>query len=153
MTGSSSPPPKRKPPAARRVASKSAAAAAEKTSTPAAEPGLVDQVRAMAGRLLDISSAAGVAGRALQTAGKVSRALRDGQALEAASEVVRAVLPSVAEPAAWGRTGATIRAMREAAGLTIAEVGAAIDLKGLFDLNVSPNGLVRGWMRVCRYGV
>jgi transcriptional regulator with XRE-family HTH domain len=140
MTGSSSPPPKRKPPAARRVASKSAAAAAEKTSTPAAEPGLVDQVRAMAGRLLDISSAAGVAGRALQTAGKVSRALRDGQALEAASEVVRAVLPSVAEPAAWARTGATIRAMREAAGLTIAEVGAAIDLKDPSLIEALENG-------------
>jgi hypothetical protein len=43
------------------------------------------------------------------------------------AEVVRAVLPSMAEPAAWGRTGAVLRAMRETAGLTIAEVGAAID--------------------------
>jgi transcriptional regulator with XRE-family HTH domain len=93
------------------------------------EPGLVDQVRAMASRFLDISSATVVAGRALETAGKVSRALQGGHPLDAASEVVRAVLPSVTEPAAWAKTGAAIRAMRESAGLTIAEVGAAIDLK------------------------
>lgn len=96
----------------------------------------------MAGRLLDISAATGVAGRALETAGKVSRALRDGQALAAASEVVRAVLPSMAEPAAWGKTGAAIRAMREAAGLTIAEVGAAIDLKDPSLIEALENGRI-----------
>ena len=104
------------------------------------EPGLVDQVRAMAGRLLDISSATGVAGRALETAGKVSRALQEGHPLDAAGEVVRAVLPSVGEPAAWARTGAALRAMRETAGLTIAEVGAAIDLKDPSLIEAIENG-------------
>ena len=95
------------------------------------EPGLVDQVRAMAGRFLDVSSAAGVAGRTLDTASKVSRALWDGQAIEAASEVLRVLLPSAADAAdsaAWAKTGATVRKLRESAGLTIAELGAAIDL-------------------------
>lgn len=95
----------------------------------AGEAGLVDQVRSLAGRLLDVASAAGVAGRTLDTASKVSRALWDGQAIEAAAEVLRAVLPSAAESAAWAKAGAAIRRMRESAGLTIAELGAAIDLK------------------------
>lgn len=142
MTSSPLPSLKRKAPAAKRPARKSSPAAKAAAIAAPVEPGLVDQVRAMAGRLLDISAAAGVAGRALETAGKVSRALRDGQALAAASEVVRAVLPSMAEPAAWGKTGAAIRAMREAAGLTIAEVGAAIDLKDPSLIEALENGRI-----------
>ncbi len=107
-----------------------------------AEQGLVDQVRAMAARLLDISSATGVAGRALHTAGKVTRALHDGHPIDAASEVVRAVLPSMAEPAAWARTGAAIRSLRETAGLTIAEVGAAIDLNDPSLIEALENGRI-----------
>ena len=142
MTSSPLPSVKRKAPAAKRPARKSSPAAKAAATAAPVEPGLVDQVRAMAGRLLDISAAAGVAGRALETAGKVSRALRDGQALAAASEVMRAVLPSIAEPAAWGKTGAAIRAMREAAGLTIAEVGAAIDLKDPSLIEALENGRI-----------
>jgi len=108
---------------------KKAAAPAKPIAAAASDPGLVDQVRAMAGRLLDVSSAAGVAGRTLEMASKVSRALLDGQAIEAASEVLRVVLPSAAESAAWAKTGAVVRRMRERAGLTIAELGVAIDLK------------------------
>lgn len=78
----------------------------------------------MAGRLLDISSATVVAGRALQTA----------------SDVVRAVLPGGAEPAAWAKTGAAIRTMRETAGLTITEVSAAIDLKDPSLIEALENG-------------
>ncbi len=105
------------------------------------EPGLVDQVRAIAGRLLDASAAAGFAGKALQTAGRVSQALRDGQALEAASEVVRAVLPGLVEASASGAaTGAALRAMRETAGMTIAEVSAAIDLNDPALIEALENG-------------
>lgn len=128
MSNPPSPSEKRKPAVAKRIVSKPDARVKPDTALPA-EPGLVDQVRSMAGRLLDISAATGVAGRALQTAGKVSRALQDGHPIDAASEVVRAVLPGMGEPTAWAKTGAAIRSMREAAGLTIAEVGAAIDLK------------------------
>ena len=83
---------KRRPAVAKRIGRKLDARVKPDTAS-SAEPGLVDQVRAMAGRLLDISAATGVAGRALQTAGKVSRALQDGHPIDAASEVVRAVLP------------------------------------------------------------
>lgn len=134
------PAPERQENTGRRMLRKKARATA---SEPAAvEPGLVEQVRSMAGRLLDVSSAAGVAGRTLEAAGKVSRALWDGQAIEAAAEVLRVVLPSAAETAAWGRTGAAVRAMREAAGLTIAEVGAAIDLKDPSLIEALENGRV-----------
>ena len=105
------PAPERQENTGRRMLRKKARATA---SEPAAVgPGLVEQVRSIAGRLLDVSSAAGVAGRTLEAAGKVSRALWDGQAIEAAAEVLRVVLPSAAETAAWGRTGAAVRAMRE----------------------------------------
>jgi transcriptional regulator with XRE-family HTH domain len=107
---------------------------------PASEPGIVDQVRAMAGRLLDLSAATVVAGRALQTAGKVGRALQEGHPIDAASEVVRAVLPGVGDTAAWAKTGAALRAVRETAGLTIAEVGQAIDLKDPTLIEAIENG-------------
>lgn len=123
MTNPPASPAKRKAPAAKRSATKPAAAGRTVSATPT-EPGLVDQVRAMASRLLDISSATVVAGRALQTA----------------SEVVRAVLPGGAEPAAWAKTGAAIRTMRETAGLTIAEVSAAIDLKDPSLIEALENG-------------
>ena len=127
MSQSSSPPEKRKAAAVKR-SSLAAAGKAKPAAAETDEPGLVDQVCAMAGRLLDLSAATGVAGRTLQTAGKVSRALRDGQPLEAAGEVLKAVLPSVPQSAAWAKTGALLRSTREAAGMTIAEVGAAIRL-------------------------
>lgn len=107
--------------------------------TSIAEAGVVDQVRALTERLLDLGVATTVAGRALKTAGRVSRALRKGQAMEAAGEVVRAVLPGAAEPA-WTKTGAAIRALREKAGLTVADVSAAIDLKDPSLIEALENG-------------
>ena len=142
MTGSDSALPKRKAPAKKRATRKPASTKPVDATAPPSEPGIVDQVRAMAGKLLDISSAAVVAERAFQTASKVSRALRDGQAIEAAAEVVKAVLPGVAEPAAWARTGAAIRALRETAGLTISEVGAAIDLRDPSLIEALENGRI-----------
>jgi transcriptional regulator with XRE-family HTH domain len=141
MSTPSAPSAKRKPAVARRTAKKSDAQASA-DSARLTEPGMVDQMRAMASRLLDLGSATVLAGRAMETAGKVSRALQDGHPLDAASEVVRAVLPSVAEPAAWAKTGAAIRAMRESAGLTIAEVGAAIDLKDPSLIEALENGRI-----------
>lgn len=124
----SSPSEKRRTSVNGRVARKPGAAS-KNLAAQAEESGLVEQVRAMAGRLLDLSSATMVAGRALETAGKVGRALQGGHPIDAASEVVKAVLPGVGEPVGWSKTGAAVRAMREKAGMTIAEVGAALDLK------------------------
>ena len=112
---------------ARRTRKKQASVPSAPVPARSSEPGLVDQVRAMAGRFLDVSSAAGVAGRTLDTASKVSRALWDGQAIEAASEVLRVALPSATECAAWCNLGSNMPKPRESAGLTIAELGAAID--------------------------
>lgn len=125
---SSSPSEKRRPSATGRGARKPVAASKNPVAQ-ADESGVVEQLRALAGRLLDLSSATMVAGRALETAGKVGRALQGGHPIDAAGEVVKAVLPGVGEPAGWSKAGAAIRAMREKAGMTVAEVGAALDLK------------------------
>lgn len=134
--------PKPKVAAPARRSRKKTSAAAKPIAAAANESGLLDQVRAIAGRLLDVSSAAGVAGRTIETASKVSRALWDGQAIEAASEVLKVVLPSAAESAAWARTGAAIRKMRESAGLTMSELGAAIDLKDPSLVEALENGRI-----------
>ncbi|MDP1611482.1 MAG: helix-turn-helix transcriptional regulator [Sulfuritalea sp.] len=116
--------PKRKAPARKRAPAKRAVSAVE-----AAEPGLVDQMRAMAGRVLDIGAATVGAAASLRTASEVARALGKGKTMEAAGEVLKALLPGLPEPGVWARTGATLRRLRQATGLTITEVGAAINLK------------------------
>jgi len=127
--------------AARRPVRKPSAKRAVDNSPPA-ETGLVDQVRALAGRLLDISSATVLAEGALKTAGKASRALRDGHPFDAAGVLVQAVLPGVVEPTTWSKTGAAIRTLREGAGLTIAEVGAAINLDDPSLIEALENGRI-----------
>lgn len=93
------------------------------------ESGLVDQMRTMAGKVLDIGAATVGATSTLQTATEIASALRGGKPLEAAAGVLRALLPNLAEPGVWAKTGATLRRLRKAAGLTIGEVGTAINLK------------------------
>jgi transcriptional regulator with XRE-family HTH domain len=115
--------PKRKPPARKRPAAKQAA------SPPArepAEPGLVDQMRAMAGKVLDMGATTVGAARTLRTA----------------TEIAKALLPGLSEPGVWTRTGATLRRIREAAGLTITEVGAAINLKDPSLIEAWENGRI-----------
>ena len=143
MASKPSPSTKRQAPAAKRPVRKPTAKRAVDNSPPA-ETGLVDQVRALAGRLLDISSATVLAGGAFKTAGKASRALRDGHPFDAAGVLVQAVLPGVVEPATWSKTGAAIRTLRESAGLTIAEVGAAIDLDDPSLIEALENGRIAG---------
>jgi transcriptional regulator with XRE-family HTH domain len=104
--------------------------AATKRAAPSqAETGLVDQMRAMAGKVLDIGAATVGAADTLRTASGIAKALRSGKPIEAASGVLEAMLAGLAEPGVWGKTGAALRRLREAAGLTITEVGAAINLK------------------------
>lgn len=130
---------KRKFSAARPAAKGPAPRAAD---SPAGDSGLVGQVREIAASLLDVSSATAVAERALQTARRISKALRDGRPIEAAAEVVKAVLPGVAQSASWVSTGAAIRALRERAGLTIADLGAAIDLDDPSLIEALENGRI-----------
>lgn len=49
--------------------------------------------------------------------------------MEAAADMLKAVLPGLSAPGVWARTGAALRRLRQAAGLTIVEVGTAINLK------------------------
>ena len=123
---------KGKPTAATTPRRKGAARKVPTSGTAAAMPnesGLVDQMRTMAGKVLDMGAATVGSAKTLHTATAVAKALRRGKPMEAASGVLEAMLAGLAEPGVWGKTGATLRRLREAAGLTITEVGAAINLK------------------------
>ncbi len=130
---------KRKTPATKRPPAKRALppAAAE-----ANEAGLVDQMRTMAGRVLDMGAATVGAAKSLHTASEVAKALRKGKPMEAAADVLKAIMPGLSEPGVWTRTGAALRRMRKAAGLTITEVGTAINLKDPSLIEAWENGRI-----------
>ena len=130
---------KRKTPATKRPPAKRALppAAAE-----ASEAGLVDQMRTMAGRVLDMGAATVGAAKSLHTASEVAKALRKGKPMEAAADVLKAIMPGLSEPGVWTRTGAALRRMRKAAGLTITEVGTAINLKDPSLIEAWENGRI-----------
>jgi transcriptional regulator with XRE-family HTH domain len=115
---------------------------AKSPKTEQAEPGLADQMRAMAGKVLDLGAATVGAAKTLHTANEVARALRKGKPMEAAADVLKAMLPALSEPGVWGKTGAALRRIREAAGLTITEVGAAINLKDPSLIEAWENGRI-----------
>ena len=91
-----------------------------------AESGLVDQMRTMAGKVLDMGAATVGAAASLQTA----------------ADIAKALLPGLAEPGVWAKTGATLRRLRKAAGLTITEVGSAINLKDPSLIEAWENGRI-----------
>ncbi len=130
---------KRKTPATKRPPAKRAlpSAAAE-----ANEAGLVDQMRTMAGRVLDMGAATVGAAKSLHTASEVAKALRKGKPMEAAADVLKAIMPGLSEPGVWTRTGSALRRMRKAAGLTITEVGTAINLKDPSLIEAWENGRI-----------
>ena len=138
-TAAPKPASKRKTPAKKhpQVTATSRQPAADATDT-----GLVDQMRTMAGKVLDMGAATVGAAKTLQTAASVARALRSGNPMEAAADVLKAVLPGLTEPHVWTKTGAALRRLREAAGLTITEVGAAINLKDPSLIEAWENGRV-----------
>lgn len=96
---------------------------------PEADPGLVEQMRTMAGKVIDAGAATVGAASSLKTAAEVARTLGRGKPVAAAAGVLKAILPSFADPAVLARTGAALKRLRVAAGLTITEVGSAINLK------------------------
>jgi transcriptional regulator with XRE-family HTH domain len=120
---------------------------AKATRAPTIEPviadnGLVDQMRAMAGKVLDAGAATVGAAASLKAAAGVARALSQGKTMEAAADVLKAVMPSLTEPGVWARTGAALKRLRQAAGLTITEVGAAINLKDPSLIEAWENGRI-----------
>jgi transcriptional regulator with XRE-family HTH domain len=82
------------------------------------------------------------AAKSLHTASEVAKALRKGKPMEAAADVLKAIMPGLSEPGVWTRTGAALRRMRKAAGLTITEVGAAINLKDPSLIEAWENGRI-----------
>jgi len=121
MVGATTPKPK--PPPARRAPAKRTA---KPPQAEQAESGLVDQMRAMAGKVLDMGAATVGATATLHTAAGIAKAL----------------LPGLAEPGVWTKTGATLRRLRKAAGLTITEVGMAINLKDPSLIEAWENGRI-----------
>jgi transcriptional regulator with XRE-family HTH domain len=115
--------PERKPPVRKRAPAKRAA---RSQPVEQAESGLADQMRSMAGKVLDMGAATVGAAATLQTAANIARAL----------------LPGLAEPGVWTKTGATLRRLRKAAGLTITEVGTAINLKDPSLIEAWENGRI-----------
>jgi len=137
---------KRKAPAKKKRAkrpSPTLTAKIKKAGEPVPPKGMMGQMTSMAGRMLDVgANTIGVA-RTLKSASVVAKALRGGHPLEAASEVLKAVLPSGENnPGALAKTGAALRGMREAAGLTIDEVGAAINLKDPAVIEALESGVI-----------
>ena len=130
---------KRKAPAKKRVTKKPVPAVIE--SGPS-DSGLVDQMRSMAGKVFDAGAATVGAASTLQTATSIARALRAGRPMEAAADVLKAMLPGLTEPGVWAKTGAALRRMRTAAGLTITEVGTAINLKDPSLIEAWENGRI-----------
>jgi transcriptional regulator with XRE-family HTH domain len=130
---------KRKTPATKRLPAKRLVPQAEAETT---ESGLVDQMRTMAGKVLDMGAATVGAARTLHTASEVARSLRQGKPMEAAADVLKAIMPGLSEPDVWAKTGAALRRMRKSAGLTITEVGAAINLKDPSLIEAWENGRI-----------
>ena len=104
--------------------------------------GLVDSMRAMAQTMLDVGAAGLATARTLRAASDAALALRQGKPMTAAGRVMEAVLPAAARSRAWAKVGGTLRGLREAAGMTIDEVGAAIDLKDPAVIEAAENGRV-----------
>jgi len=100
--------------------------AAKPPAAEEAESGLLDQMRVMAGKVLDMGAA---------TVGATAT-------LKTATDIARALLPGLSEPGVLGRTGATLRRLRKAAGLTIAEVGSAINLRDPSLIEAWENGRI-----------
>lgn len=121
---------------------KTATARARKVEPVVVDNGLVDQMRAMAGKVLDAGAATVGAAASLKAAAGVARALSQGRTMEAAADVLKAVMPSLTEPGVWARTGAALKRLRQAAGLTVTEVGAAINLKDPSLIEAWENGRI-----------
>jgi len=99
-------------------------------------------MRTLAQTMLDVGAAGLATARTLRAASDAATALRHGRPMTAAEEVMKAVLPAATRRRSWAKVGSTLRGLREGAGMTIAEVGAAIDLKDPAVIEAAENGRV-----------
>jgi transcriptional regulator with XRE-family HTH domain len=93
--------------------------------------GVADQMRSAATTMIDLGAGAISAARTLRVASSAARALGGGSPLQAAKSLLGAIVSSDTRRSVKGaaRAGAALRKMREAAGYTVDEVGAAINLR------------------------
>lgn len=94
------------------------------------------EVRALADKML--GSAASAAAKRLRAvtgidlegpASSVAQALSRARAISAAANTLLALSPAGTTSAAWGKAGSMIRQLREQAGMTVQEVGQAVNLR------------------------
>ena len=99
-------------------------------TAPSAE-GVADQMKTAAGRMLDLGAGAIGAARGLRAATSAARAFGSGSPLQAARTLIDAFVAPERSPTSRGsaRAGTALRKLREAAGLTVDEVGRALDLR------------------------
>jgi len=114
--------------------------AAKTPSKPAS--GLVGSMRTMAQTMLDAGAAGLATARTLRAASDAALALGQGKPMSAAGRAMKAALPAATQSRAWSKVGATLRGWREAAGMTIDEVGSAINLKDPAVIEAAENGRV-----------
>jgi transcriptional regulator with XRE-family HTH domain len=113
---------------------------------------LTRQMRTWSERMFDAAETAVGAAAAVRTAIEAARKMRDGAAatgrragsgaLGAAATAVGLIATSADQRAAWGRAGQALRGFREAAGMTVRELGDAINLKDPDLLEVAEKGRI-----------
>jgi transcriptional regulator with XRE-family HTH domain len=105
-------------------------------------PGVADQMRSAAATMIELGAGAISAARTLRLASSAARALSGGSPLQAAKSLLGAVVSSDTQRGLKGaaRAGAVLRKVRETAGYTIDEVGAAINLRDPALLETLENG-------------
>ena len=103
-------------------------------STTLSMEAFADQMRSVAGKMLDLGAGAVKTARTLQMASSVARSLGGGSSLQKARSLIQAVTASDSASSAKvsstaSRAGKALKVMREAAGITVDEVSKALNLK------------------------
>jgi transcriptional regulator with XRE-family HTH domain len=95
---------------------------------------MADDVRSLTGQVLNLGGAAAkglrnVAATAAEGTAQVRQALGRARALTQAAEAMLFLAPAATTPEVWRKTGKLLHDLREKAGMTLAEVGQAVNLK------------------------
>ena len=114
-----------------------AASATQATDSASVSPAQVTkQIRTWSERVLD------AAGMAVGTARILRETIGAAQTLSAAAEAVKTFIPNREQSAAWDKAGRALKAFRETAGLTIRDLGEAINLRDPDLLEVAESGKI-----------
>ncbi len=103
---------------------------------------MTSTVRALAEKMLEVGSSAAGAAKPFLDASSAVAAFRGAKALGEATGVLRALAPKPEQRSAWAKTGDRLRKLREKSGMTIQELGQAINLKDPELLEVAEKGKI-----------